>query len=307
MASCLYRFHFLFVLSSLLTSGAVYAQSNDLRNDQPFFQEKRREFNLWLNQNQLGHIFYADSVSAQFGKVTLFIRPSYKGPRMCDSIQLAWHSLQQANRKINGQFFHERLLHKWAFMAEVHEDQAEVIIRCHEPPHFQARIYQRLGRIPVEERNARSAAVVEVEIPRALVGVNNGNNQTTLYGKKVGPVCAAARRYLINLYKTKGTPILWRARIDSSYTAYDEFVLEVTHLSDIICPDGYFEYHRIYVKGLQRGDDVELSWEFQGKYGSGIFFPPRKNDYKDLELRYRTELEEYQKRLFKQLIDYLRT
>ena len=94
--------------------------------------------------------------------------------------------------------------------------------------------------------------------------------------------------------------------MDSSYTTFDEFVLEITHLNNEICPDGYFEYHRLYVKGLQKGDDVELSWEFQGKYGSGIVFPPRKNDYKDMEIRYKTNLEEYQKYLFKKLLDYLR-
>jgi len=112
--------------------------------------------------------------------------------------------------------------------------------------------------------------------------------------------------YLTQYYKGKGTPILWRAKIDTSFALYDEFVMEVTHLSEEVCPDGYFEYHRIYVKGLQKGDDVELSWEFQAKYGSGIAFPPRKNDYKDMEPKYKEELEEYQNRLFKKLLEYLR-
>ncbi|MCY7328696.1 MAG: hypothetical protein LH618_09125, partial [Saprospiraceae bacterium] len=172
--------------------------------------------------------------------------------------------------------------------------------------HFLAKVTSKNGHMPVEGRNIRSGEIVQVNLPPSLNGINTGDKTGNFYGKNVGPSCAKARRYLVNLYKEKGTPVLWKARVDTSYTTFDEFVLEITHLNNEICPDGYFEYHRIYVKGLQKGEDVELSWEFQGKYGSGIVFPPRKNDYKDLETRYKTNLEEYQKYLFKKLLDYLR-
>lgn len=291
---------FLFLLSSLT------APAQDLRVDKAFFQKKKTEFNGWLRQNRLGHILRADSVAVSAHKVTLFLRPTYTGKRTCDSLQCAWQGLERANRLVNGQHFHERLLHKWAFLAEIHEDQAEVVVRCHDPAHFLAKTYSRNGRIPVEERNIRSGAVIEVSLPATMQGINSGDNITLLRDKNLGQVCTKARRWLVNTYKDKGTPVLWRAKVDSSYTAYDEFVLEVTHLNYEICPDGFFEYHRIYVKGLQKGNDVELSWEFQGKYGSGIIFPPRKNDYKDMDLRYKSSLEDYQRHLFKKLTDYLR-
>lgn len=294
------------LLCCLAAPGARAQKSSDLRQDKVFFKKKQAEFGQWLRQNQLNNIFRADSVAVSAKKVTLFLRPAYSGKQVCDSIQCAWTKLEQANRKVNGQFFHERLLHKWAFLAEVHPDQAEVVVRCHEPAHFLAKIYSREGKIPVEQRSIRSGAVVDVRTPNSLQDANIGDNKLTLPGKKVKTVCTTARRYLTDFYKPKGTPILWKAKVDSSYTTYDEFVLEVTHLNYEICPDGYFEYHRIYVKGLQKGEDVELSWEFQGKYGSGIIFPPRKNDYKDMDLRYKSNLEEYQKRLFKKLTDYLR-
>lgn len=289
---------------SLFPVFAVQAQ--DLRLDKVFFQKKKTEFNFWLRQNGLGQILRADSVSVSAQKVTLFLRPTYAGQHTCDSLQCAWQGLERANRLVNGQLFHERLLHKWAFLAEIQESQAEVIVRCHDPAHFQARMFSRNGRIPVEERNVRSGAVLQVSLPNSLQGINSGDNLTLLHDKNLGQVCTKARRWLVNSYKDKGTPVLWRAKIDSSYTAYDEFVLEVTHLNYEICPDGFFEYHRIYVKGVQKGNDVELSWEFQGKYGSGIIFPPRKNDYKDMELHYKSNLDEYQKRLFKKMLDYLR-
>lgn len=298
------RLFWVIFFSCLLSAFA--AQAQDLRADKGFFQKKKSEYNTWLRQNRLGHIFRADSVAVSAKKVILFLRPTYSGKRTCDSLQCAWQNLERANRLVNGQHFHERLLHKWAFLAEIHEEQAEVLLRCHDPAHFQARMYSRNGRIPVEERNIRSGAILEIELPASLQGVNSGDNITLLRGKNLGQVCTKARRWLVNAYKNKGTPILWRAKVDTSYAAYDEFVLEVTHLNYEICPDGFFEYHRIYVKGLQKGDDVELSWEFQGKYGSGIIFPPRKNDYKDMELHYKSNLDEYQKRLFKKMLDYLR-
>lgn len=282
------------------------AQTPDLRQDLAFFQAKLPEFQTWLQQNQLDLVLVADSVSAAPRKVTLYLRASYRGARVCDSLQCAWDRLERANYQQSGQFFHRRLLHKWAFLAEVHEEQAEVVVRCHDPAHFIRRINSRNGNIPVDGRNIRSGSVVEVRLPASMQGINVGDNMALLPNKKVKAVCTGARRYLANLYKNKGTPILWQARVDSSYTTVDEFVLEVTHLSYEICPDGFFEYHRIYVKGVQKGEDVELSWEFQGKYGSGILFPPRKNDYKDMDLRYKNNLEDYQRHLFKKLLDYLR-
>ncbi len=285
---------------------SVSAQGLDLRKDAPFFRAKIPEFQAWLRQNQLDGVLVADSVAVSPRKVTLFLRSAYKGARVCDSLQCAWDRLEKTNFRQNGQFFRERLLHKWAFLAEVHEDNAEVIVRCHEPAHFMARINSSKGRIPLDGRSVRSGAVVNVQLPQSLQGINVGENTVVLPGRKVEAVCTNARRYLISYYKPKGTPILWKAKVDSSYSAVDEFVLEVSHLSYEICPDGYFEYHRIYMKGVQKGDDVELSWEFQGKYGSGILFPPRKNNYKDLSLRYKDNLTEYQRRLFKKLLEYLR-
>ena len=288
-------------------SGGLKAQSaTDFRQDKAFFLQKKDEFGLWLRQNQLDRIFKADSVAVLAKKVTLFLRPAHDSKLACDSIQCAWTKLEQANKQVNGQFFHERLLQKWAFLAEVPPGQVEVVVRCHDPAHFFAKIYSRNGKVPVEQRSLRGGAVAEVRTPASLQGVNSGDNKLIVPGRKVGSVCSSARRYLSNYYKMKGTPILWRAQVDTSYATHDEFILEVTHMNYEICPDGFFEYHRIYVKGLQKGDDVELSWEFQGKYGSGIIFPPRKNDYKDMDLRYKSNLEEYQKRLFKKLTDYLR-
>ncbi len=306
MPSCLSVGFFLTCFLAFFSQTATQAQNVDLRQDLAFFRAKLPEFQAWLQQNHLDIVLYADSVSAAPRKVTLFLKAAYKGARVCDSLQCAWDRLERSNYQESGQFFHKRLLHKWAFLAEVHEEQAEVIVRCHDPAHFIRRINSQRGIIPVDGRNIRSGAVVDVRIPSSMQGINIGDNAAILPGKKVKAVCTDARRYLANIYKTKGTPILWQARVDSSYTTIDEFVLEVSHLSFEICPDGFFEYHRIYVKGLQKGEDVELSWEFQGKYGSGIIFPPRKNDYKDMNLRYKDNLDDYQRRLFKKLLDYLR-
>lgn len=296
------------LLAFLLLAHApgVSAQIADLRQDKIFFQKKKADFDKWLQQNKLDKILRADSIGVTAQRATIYLRPAYRGKHVCDSIQCAWNKLEQANRKVNGQFFHERLLHKWAFLAELHHDQAEVVVRCHSPAHFQAKISSKNGKIPVEMRAPRSAAVLEVQTPATMQGVNNGDNLGLIPGKKLSVVCNTARQFLIKFYKPKGTPILWRAKVDTSYYAYDEFIVEATHLSHEICPDGYYEYHRVYVKAVQKGEDVEISWEFQGKYGSGILFPPRKNDYADMELDYKKNLDDYQKRLFKQLTDYLR-
>lgn len=278
----------------------------DLRMHENFFRARMRDYQQWLTLTELDRIFYADSVAVSSQKVTLFLRAAYQGAQVCDSLQCAWERLEQENFRQYGQYFRERLLRKWAFLAEIHEEQAEVVVRCHEPAHFLMRIRSDSGRILREGRSVRGSTV-QVSLPTAtaLQGINLGEGKATIPGQQAPAVSAKARRFLINHYKPKGTPILWRARIDTTFATFDEFVLEVTHLSHEICPDGYYEYHRITVWCVQRGPDTELTWEFQGKYGSGILFPPRKNDYKDLSLRYKDNLEDYQRRLFKRLVFHL--
>lgn len=308
----------------------------DLRRDAPFFRKKLPEFRRWLVENELHKIFRADTIAVDNQKVTLFLRPAFEGRRVCDSMQCAWNQLEMGNRDLNGEFFHDRLLKKWAFLAEIREEQAEVVVRCHEPAHFLVKISGRTEDVEqktldaghwkletskaqspmsnvyrptstlIEGRSLRSAAGMQISLPGgSLGGANVGENSAIVSGKKVGKVCAEAKTFFLDFYKNKGTPVLWKARIDTSFSFEDEFVLEVTHLSNQICPDGYFEYHRIHVQGKQRGEEVELRWDFQGKYGSGILFPPRRNNYKDLELKYKNELANYQNTLFRRMINYL--
>lgn len=291
----------------LCLSQALAQGPPDLRADASFFRAKIGEMNAWFEKNQLADLFRADSVYVERNRVTLYVRPAKQDGQSCIHMQNAWNEVQKANRKASGEDFHNRLLHKWAFLAEVHEDQAEVVVRCHDPAHFRARIYNDKGRIPVELRTVRSGAIAQVALPQTFQDINNSSNKAIIAHKNVGEVCTKARIWLVNYYKPKGTPILWRARIDDSYALYDEFVIEVTHISNEICPDGYFEYHRINVTGVQKGPDVELTWDFQGKYGSGIIFAPRKNDYKDLNnAKYGAFHAEYQRRLFNRMVYHLR-
>ncbi len=303
------KFNLLFWVLLAVSASPVCGQvAEDLRHDALFFRKELPEFQQWLAENGLAKVFVADSVATSASRATLFLRPKFCGRNVCDSVQSAWNQLELGNRDLNGRFFHERLLSKWAFLAEVREDQAEVVVRCHTPAHFLARIYGRAdGSVPVEGRSVRSALQLDVQLPEAsIVKANTGDNQTLLRGCRVVPTCAKAKRFFVLWYKNKGTPVLYSAQVDTTYSFEDEFVVEVTKLSYEICPDGFFEFHRVHVSGQQQGEDVLLRWEFQGKYGSGIIFPPRKNNYKDMDLRYRTELESYQRTLFRRLLDYLR-
>jgi len=172
MRSCLLLGFFLTCLLIFSGTAPLLAQAVDLRQDLAFFRAKLPEFQAWLQQNQLDHIMYADSVAASPQKITLFLKAAYTGARVCDSLQCAWDRLEQENRRLHGQFFHERLLHKWAFLAEVHEEQAEVVVRCHDPAHFIARINSRDGYMPVDGRSIRTGAVAEVRMPISLQGGN---------------------------------------------------------------------------------------------------------------------------------------
>lgn len=104
MQSSLFVGFLMTCLPALIGPFQLCAQPVDLRQDEAFFQKKRPEFQSWLRQNQVGDVFYADSVAVSAKKVTLFLRAAYQGARVCDSLQCAWDPWKKTTKNSTGNF-----------------------------------------------------------------------------------------------------------------------------------------------------------------------------------------------------------
>jgi hypothetical protein len=160
----------------------------------------------------------------------------------------------------------------------------------------------------LEERNIKyGGGQIKIRVD-SLANMNTGGVLVNLERRQISEVSQKIKKFFEKYYKKKG---FWLrdAKIRQLTSFYNEISFEVTDLKNEAIRDGYFEYHYVRVKIFQEGGDVHVIWTFQGKYGSGIFFPPRKpKDYKDMELKpeYKEDLERYEENLFRLLEEQLR-
>lgn len=281
-----------------------------LQQDAAFFQAQAQEFQSWLEANQMHLAFRTDGLDVRPDKVVLYITSAGEDPK-CDYLQAAWESWQKQFNKEHRfrQLFHEKLLETWSVLAELSVDSTEILIRCLGQGSFTVRIFGETdGRILAEENDLKAMGADVIPIPfEDLKEVYTGGRLDSL-GRKltVRKVRLAVGDYLLNhWYKGKGTPILYNVRIDTSASYYNEFTWEFSHLNNEVLEDGYFEYHRIKIEIQERNNKLELGWQFTGKFGSGILFPPRRNDYKLMETYYKEDLEAYEEKLFRKITEYL--
>jgi len=299
------------IISLALYSPAFLAAQPGLLQDAAFFEAQAQEFQRWLEANQMHLAFRTDGLDVKPGKVTLYLTSAGEDSR-CEFLQGAWQSWEKQFNKEHRfrQLFHEKLLETWSVLAELPADSTEVFIRCPEQGLFTIRIFSETdGRILAEENNLKAMGGGVVPIPfEELKEVYTGGRLDSLSRKlSVRKVRLAVGDYLLNhWYKGKGTPILYNVRIDTSYSHYNEFTWEFSHLSSEVLDEGYYEYHRIKIEVQERNNRLEFSWQFTGKFGSGILFPPRRNDYKLMETYYKSDVEEYERELFKKIEEYLK-
>lgn len=296
----------------LLTMGRVASLSgqSDLRQDSAFFVKQEQEYQRWLEANELDRTLRTDGVDVQSDRVLLFLTFSGNSSR-CDSLQAAWDSWESQFNKTHRwrQLFHQKLLETWSVLSELSVDSTEIVVRCDGHGLFNIRIFgQADGRILAQGNQLRAMGGGVIPIPfENLKDIYTGGRIDSLSNKlTVRKVRLAVGDYLLNhWYKGKGTPILYNVRIDTTASYYNEFTWEFTHLSHEVLEEGYYEYHRIKIEVQERNGQLELTWQFTGKFGSGILFPPRRNDYKLMETYYKEDMEAYEEKLFKKITEYL--
>ena len=289
----------------------LFAQ-HDLRQDEAFFASQMQEYQTWLDSTGLDNFFKTERISVTPERLTLHLG-SAAVPPSCDSLEAVWEQIGSAFDKEHQhkQLFHEKLLETWSVMTELPTDSMEIQLDCGDPAKFNVRIHGEAdGRILFDEQNQQSLGSGTITIPfNQLRDIHTGGRLDSL-GKKrtVRQVRIFIADYLRKVhYNGKGTPVLYNVRIDTSMSYYNEFTWEFTHLShEVLEDEGFYEYHRIKIEVQDRNNQLEIGWQFTGKFGSGILFPPRRNDYKLMATYYPDKEKEYEDDLFKKIIEHLK-
>lgn len=294
-----------------LTNSFIATAQENFKKDSTFFKSQKQAYQHWLESTQLHLAFQTTTLEIQPALVRLNLKGTAT-TSSCEDLQKVWIFYKKKFDKKHGryQLFHEKLLETWSVLTEIPTDSLEIFIHCNDPTQFSIRIFgEPNGAIRFQEENQTAMGNGLVKIPfEHLDTIYTGQKLDSIGRlKTVRRVRLAITDFLLNdWYKGKGTPILHNVRIDTTESYYNEFTFEFSRISHEILEEGYFEYHRIKVEVQEKNEQIEFSWTFTGKFGSGILFPPRRNDYKLMETYYQEDLERYETKLFKLISERLK-
>jgi hypothetical protein len=300
--------NYVLTLYAALICGKLIAQpvatliSTDLVDSDSFFQYQKKDINAYLSrQIPAAHLSTA-AIKTESHLVTLQLMPDVK--QACSVTPLAWAKAEQNNVD-----WQKKLLNHWAFLAEIDVTQAAIEVQCCKEKHFFRRMGPAIAGADV--RTARGNEWVPLIKPLAFVEQevtpktsDDTELSTLLQQSKANEVTQKVRKFCeqkyLNLPKAR---YIWDAEMKFTEISDTEFQVEVTYISNVAISDGYFEYHKIYVTTQQTGNNAILNVRLLGKYGSGIIFAPRRNDYKDMEINYKHEIADFRQVFFKQIIN----
>lgn len=276
------------------------AQS-DLRNYRNFFTRQLTEYSEWLTSKNIDQLLRVDSIEVTKNNLILFLGSPYndtytsRGP---DSLAVIWNNLKNDFYRKTGNKLEDMIFSRFFFLMDVGRDSAIINIYGKNPFLFTVNISCENNRVVALEHiaNPKPAGTIEID-PLQLTRIKH-TTKDKLSSRSLHEIRKEISKCLISYYKSKGS--FWHtADVKIIQDYMHELVFEVTMLSNEILNDNdlfsFFEYIRISIKVEQLGNDVLISYDIQGKYGSGIFYPPRKNDYKSIENKFPGYIEDYEK------------
>lgn len=305
----LYKRIFCFIVIFLFAKTSFFAQG-DLREDIDFFMVQIEEYKAWLEYAGLASVLRVDSLSINKSKLVMYLGSPYNdtyNKDNPDSLMVAWEKLKTNFQAKNQKRLEEELFNTFFFQMEVGRDSAEIVITGKNPYNFTVSVNYNYHSITVDERlamakNMRGIIVIAADKLQPKIRTMND----TLNDRVLANVRQEISDYLVNYYQQQGTPVLYTADVEILRNYEHELIFEVTNISHEILHDiGYFEYIRITVNVKQQGNDVAISYDLQGKYGSGIFRAPRKANYKSMDIKYADYLKDYEIRLVNKIRNIL--
>lgn len=262
-----------------------FSQNNNFSRDSTFINYKITEFNSWLVESNLSNLIKIKNV--EISEETIKLNISIERLSEWKSIRLEYDSLYNVN-------FGNFIFSKIAFLLEVPAEALLLNITSTSndiDDEVDVDIRYLNGRIQVTEPiTIRGGEIINIKLVN-LACLAKDNFQSTTDNIKL-----KIKDFLVKYYSDKG--IVFGKANCRIMDDENQIIAEVSNISREILYDCglscYFEMIRINITINKNADMVELNYNFQGKYGSGIFVAPRKFDYKDMELCYKPYLDEYQ-------------
>jgi hypothetical protein len=120
--------HFFIVLAIIAISSWVNAQ-NDIHQQEVFFKSRAKDFERWIDNNQLGNYFLVDRLNVDSNQVTITLLSKFEGEKSGDSLRSVWKGLRRQFYIENKKELHEAMLNKLAFQMDLPIDSTQILIK----------------------------------------------------------------------------------------------------------------------------------------------------------------------------------
>jgi len=277
-----------------------YAQWSVEESD--FFKHQINEVEEWLEAKGLEQYFLLEELVIDSNLLTLNLLIKYD----CQDAGGIWKGLKRSYLKGSNSSLEEKLFDTFIYIMEVKEKQGVINIYCEDEEEVSILLSHDGKQLIVDEHIETILGYGGTEIPISEVKNIYHIKKDTLTNISVSKVRQDIGNFLYDYYKTKGTKFLWSAKIDTSKTYKDELIYEVSKLSNEVIEDGFFEKLKLKFKIVQKATNVEVDFNIIGKYGSGVIFEPKREDYKLMETKYPEELQEYEEDIRKKIEEFIR-
>lgn len=278
----------------------------DLTQYQNFFHERTQSYRQWLSAKSLDQVLRFDSFSVSRAKVKVFLGSPLNEHPNPYALSVGWDELEKQYAKKNGGNLKERLFHTLTFELETGRDSVELHLVGQDPDLFHLTIYSENKIVLWNEQIAFPKAPEEIKIPKIRLRKVFKSHHDEVPLQSLDMALLAIEGYLKGYYSTKGA-WWYSAHFDIIRNYEQELVVIITDLRGEILRQEkhYFEYIKILVKAQNNGDNVLITYDLQGKYGSGIFFAPRSSDYKNMEEQYAEALDNYREKMKTKILKIL--
>ncbi len=269
-----------------------------------------KDLNHWLEQVGLDKYFYNISIIG-FDSTNVYLSMDCSNPSILYS-QRIWDKLNEVYQIERKKSFNQKFFSVLSTTLDYHFENIILgVYTSFGEKSMEIQYIDKQFDITKLEDNGLSFGESSITIsPKNIAKIYDTTPEKLIFYSP-SQLMHTIRTYLYNYYKDKGTPLLYNAQIDTSNIFQNECIIEITHLSNEILDKGYFEYIKFGVEiekekeRLDKEDILIIHFDIQGKFGSGVFFAPRKNDYKNIEIHYPLELIEYEQLMRKKIKDYI--
>ena len=303
----------------------LFAQTEDLTQDQTFFEEQSKAYDQWLDASGLGSLLSVKEIKVEPNALSVYLTFSNEE---VNYVVNAWETLKTDFEAREPLTLEQQLFYKALHYMQVDQEQLDIQLYdtydLSKTPLFFRAIYFSDGKVKVAEDNPK-AVIRKVSIPKPQLALSSNGTEVALkqdleeayiYRK----ILQKARAY----YEAEDKKVDGRVPVFKPLGQLDQLRFEVADLTREVVTDARRSYFCSLLRRLDyncnwsprevltytisyedKEDELTLKIEIDGRLGSGVYANARRRSYISLDVEHYPQLEAYAEQMRERIYSWL--